>query len=497
MRWRRHSLRSKVVVVALAMLVLPPVFVWLSSFVESGVSGDMRARTAASAREVAEMLESWEGPLDAGALRERVEAVASRERVRIRVALASGRLLADVDREAGHGVAHAVGGFFFGPDGAPTLADVDSLLPPLELRDETIAALEQGEASACRTSPEHKLLVCHGVARADLAGGPAAVAYAQESSRRAIRSLYDLRYQLIKLTLFMLPVGLTVALAIGWWLVRPVYALRRAVIERANSAAIGPEIDAGRRDEIGDLAAAFNTLLRALRERTRENEAFLADLAHEFKNPVAAIRAGAERLSEADGLDARRAHRLGNVIGRSATRLDQLVTEFLELARAEAGSPNETREQIDLAELVGSLVAAAREGQRFADVTFELEAPAHGVAVHGVGRQLETAVRNLIDNAASFAGSAGHVRVAVEAERDDAMVRVSDDGPGIPAEELPKVFDRFYTTRGEGPGTGLGLALTKAIIEGHGGRVSVSSTPGAGATFSITVPRSRPAPRRS
>lgn len=95
---------------------------------------------------------------------------------------------------------------------------------------------------------------------------------------------------------------------------------------------------------------------------------------------------------------------------------------------------------------------------------------------------------NLIDNAIQAAGKAGHVRVSVRAEEERVVVEVADDGPGIPAPLLKRVFDPFFTTKGVGEGTGLGLAVVRQVITRHGGQVNVTSAPGEGAKFTVTLP---------
>jgi two-component system sensor histidine kinase ChvG len=365
----------------------------------------------------------------------------------------------------------------------------------------------------CRHSPAEKLLVCHAVRVAPQARGAVGqrdVIYVQESSRRAVRAIYDLRFQLLRLSLFMLPF----ALVFSWWMgrrmVRPIETLRERVLEKARDA--NPRADlasaAATTDEIDELADAFNDLLGALDEKRRANEAFVADLVHEFKNPVAAIRACAESL-DAGSVDERRAARLARILSDSSARLDRLVSQFLELARAEAGMPNEVRARVDLAALARGVVSTFEP--RMPEVRFVVEGQA-AADVDGVEPRLDSLVRNLIDNAARFASSAsvagaGEVRVSVAREGDRVALEVTDDGPGIAAADLPRVFERFFTTRavagsepapvreadgataaGTRAGTGLGLALVKAVAEAHGGEVSARSSPGAGATFRVVLP---------
>ncbi len=309
-----------------------------------------------------------------------------------------------------------------------------------------------------------------------------------------MRALYDLRYEISKLVVILLPVAVLLAWWLGWRTVRPIEQLRAQVLESVARATPGPRVELARSDEIGDLASAFNGLLRALDERRLANEAFIADLVHELKNPVAAIRASAEQLQPA-GADANaRTGRLVRVIRESSGRLDALVSQLLELARAEAGMPTEERAAVDVAELARGVVLAERTDVRWAGVAFTWRCEGGSDAsVQGVPLRLESAIRNLVENAASFAsredGGAGEVEVVVEAGADAVSVSVRDTGPGIDEADLPRVFDRFFTTRGRALGTGLGLALVKAVVVAHGGEVRAESTPGRGATFRVTLPR--------
>jgi two-component system sensor histidine kinase ChvG len=185
-------------------------------------------------------------------------------------------------------------------------------------------------------------------------------------------------------------------------------------------------------------------------------------------------------------LDPQRAQRLASVLRKSSRRLDILVSRFLELARAEAGLPNEERRAVDLANLARGLIDGLAGSDRYRDVRLRSQL---GLAtVLGVPGRLESALLNLLDNAASFAGSGGWVAVRVTTEGRWAVVEVSDSGPGIAAADLTRVFDRFFTTRPGGHGTGLGLPLARALVEAHGGTLTVMSPPGVGATFTVQIP---------
>jgi len=277
----------------------------------------------------------------------------------------------------------------------------------------------------------------------------------------------------------------------GFWVIArtiilPVDSLRREVLVRAQAAVPRADLSLARRDELGELARAFNALLEALRERGRATEELLADVAHELKSPIAAVRSCAEQMQDPAGTT--REVRIASVLERSAARLEGLVAGFLDLARAESGLPEERRTVVDLGAMARSLVRELSAQVAGAGASVSLEAEGEPVAVNAVPERLESAVRALLDNAISFAAAGGSVRVTVRMDERRALLAVSDDGPGISAEDLPRVFERFFTTRRDSRGTGLGLAMARAVVEAHGGTITASSIPGSGATFQVSLP---------
>lgn len=159
--------------------------------------------------------------------------------------------------------------------------------------------------------------------------------------------------------------------------------------------------------------------------------------------------------------------------------------------------PNEERSAVDLSALVRGLAARMSDDPRFVAVTFAVDDGAKDVAtVIGVSHRLESVFAELLENAASFAShglaTGGTPTVTVGLRRDrgvgQIVVTVTDTGPGIAEDDLPRVFTRFFTTRGRQRGTGLGLALVKAVVQAHGGTVGVRSKAGAGALFEVQLP---------
>jgi signal transduction histidine kinase len=500
-RVRVRSLRTSALFVVLAVVASPLLLLFGTNAVESLFVGRTRA-SAVEGRDEAVALLRAAPVLDPSALPERVDAIARARDQRIRVLLPDGSVPVDCDHLVGHGVLFAVGDFVYGPDRVPVLTTFDAARGPLAERAEVRAARAGEHAERCDHSTLGNLEICDAATAVLLPGGGGgfAVVHAQGSSRRALDALYASRRQLLELTGFVLPFAIGLWIWMGRQMVRPVELLRDELLARARAAAPRADLQVARNDEIGDVAAAFNALMAALAERGRANEAFVADLAHELKNPVASARACAERLASDAPLDDERRHRLAEALGTSAARLDVLVTQFLELARVEAGMPNESRERMDLGALVRGLARTMGEqGASRAGGPVTLEAivedgeTTEPLLLEGVASRLESVLRNLLDNALSFA----HHRVCIEARRETGgdgedgyhvRVIVSDDGPGIPAEDVPRVFDRFFTTREDRRGTGLGLALARAVVEAHGGTIQALSPAEGGARFVVRLP---------
>lgn len=487
---RTLSLRARAFFVVLAVLLTPMLFASASRYFELGLGESMLYEVRGGADETVAILQSAGTQPDPKALRAAIDAIADRHKVRIRVVEADGRVAVDVDREASRTVFwQTATRIWYGSAAVPSLRAFDATLGPLPSRAEVAEARARGRAADCRTAAGAEQVVCHAVLNVPGEGqGPDRIVYVQDAAPRSIGAFQDLSGQLLRLTLVIFPVAAVLGWWLGWRVVRPIEQLRGELLSRAVVAAPGASIDLRSGDEFGDLAGAFNVLLAALNERAKANEGFVADLAHEFKNPVAAIRACSEALSEGN-VDQARAARVASVLRDSSRRLDILLTQFLDLARAEAGMPQEQRGSLDVDELLRGIVASIRADERYKGVSFEVLPGGDGV-VTGVSGRLESAFRNVIENAASFSVPSGRVTVRTKPSADAVVVTVTDTGPGIRAEDLARVFDRFFTTRKSERGTGLGLALVRAVLEAHGGWIRAHSDgPGKGATFEMRVPR--------
>ena len=228
-----------------------------------------------------------------------------------------------------------------------------------------------------------------------------------------------------------------------------------------------------RGDEIGHLSGALREMTNALYSRIEAIESFAADVAHELRNPLTSLRSAVETLPLAKTDDSRR--RLLDVIGHDVKRLDRLISDISDASRLDAELQRQEVGSIDLPNLLKALVAAANEITPDVKVTlaFEGGTPA-AFQIPGHDSRLGQVVSNLVDNARSFSPAGGCVRVTCRRLKTEIEIIVDDDGPGIGPDALEKIFERFYTDRPEqgfGQNSGLGLSISKQIVEAHGGRL--------------------------
>lgn len=247
-------------------------------------------------------------------------------------------------------------------------------------------------------------------------------------------------------------------------------------------------------NEVSRLSSSFNQMLDRVEGALSSREAsetklrqFVADASHELRNPLAAIRGYAELAQRApEQTDTRFA--LGRIESESS-RMSKLVNDLLLLARLDSDAAVEAR-PVDAVEVVLNAVSDAQAASR--DHRWLLEAPNSEVTVLAEGNQLQQVLVNLLANARTHTPPGTTVHTSISVAEGQALIRVTDDGPGIPAEALGSVFERFTKVDGArahkaAPSTGLGLAIVKAMVEGWGGSASVASRPGL-TTFTVSLP---------
>ena len=285
-----------------------------------------------------------------------------------------------------------------------------------------------------------------------------------------------------------IPLVVAMVAVVVWWLVGRTLAPVEGI--RAEVAVIG-STELHRRvpeptgdDEISRLAHTMNEMLDRLEDAVRRQQRFVADASHELRSPLTRMRAELEvDVARADTADLRATHEsiLEEVIG-----LQRLVDDLLQLARADAGVSSDRTERVDLDDLV---LREARRVRANARVKVDISGVSAAQVV-GDPNQLTRAVRNLVDNAERHA--AGRIELTLAEVNGAALLTVSDDGPGIPADQRQRIFERFGRldeARAQGTGgTGLGLAITRDIIEQHGGTITLDSSHQAGARLVVQLP---------
>jgi two-component system sensor histidine kinase ChvG len=311
-----------------------------------------------------------------------------------------------------------------------------------------------------------------------ITGAVRGAVYVTRSTMPVVAAMHRLRSTLWTVLWGAFAMTAILTLFLAATIARPLGRLTRVAQRIAGGARVEP-MGIERRDEIGHLARAVDTMAARLDARAHDVAELAANLSHEFKSPLTSIRGAAELLSEgaADDPDARRLF-LDN-IQADAGRLDRLVTRLLELSRAEADTT--PLEDVDLRELLASTVATCRG-------PVDLDYRARVERIRGRRALLASMVRNLVDNALRHAAPGSRVTIRVDdAGGESVCIAVHNDGEPISPANLGRVWDRFFTTCGDAGGTGLGLPIVASIARAHGGRVEVDSRRDAGTTFAVVL----------
>lgn len=317
------------------------------------------------------------------------------------------------------------------------------------------------------------------------------------------QTVRSVRFAIIKL--FGVALGLTVLLSIylAGTIARPVRRLAAAA-ERVRGGhgrqVTIPDFTA-RGDEIGDLSGALREMTGTLWMRMDAIEHFAADVAHEIKNPLTSLRSAVETAARV--ADPEKQRRLLAVVLEDVNRLDRLITDISDASRLDAELSRDETSTVPVARMLAALVdlnrdTAAPDAPRLRlDLLGAPGTPQSELPVHGIEDQLFRVFRNLIDNAISFSPPGGIIAIRPRRVGDVVRIAIEDEGPGIPAGKLTAIFDRFYTERpaGEAFGThsGLGLAISKQIVEAHHGTIRAENRYDqagnvVGARFTVDLP---------
>lgn len=372
------------------------------------------------------------------------------------------------------------------PSLAKDLDAVERELGPIAARPEVRSALAGQRAFHVRLAPSGQAVVVH-LAVPRPAGQ---VLYMGRGSRRGLRQLFLVRHELLKLILYEGIFALLLGVFLSRHLLRPLERMARAA-RRYPQEPLGDAQLLSRPDELGQLARALHGLTEALEGRLRTTVELGADVAHEFKNPLATIAASVELLgNRAEGASPERVQLVAEHIQEAVGRLRRSLDALLSLLKLEATLKDEPRESVSYAELLQDLLSDYRRDPRYADCVLRGECADDVGLVRMVPLRWEELLRNLLDNALLLPMARREIVVQVVREGEVVITTVRDFGPGVSPGNRDKIFRRFFSQRPAGapPGTGLGLSIVQAVVAAHGGRVEVRDPDdGPGALFVLTM----------
>ena len=283
-----------------------------------------------------------------------------------------------------------------------------------------------------------------------------------------------------------------IALVVARWLARGMTQPLRDMAHAAHGMETGDysrRVHTRSRDEVGQLAAAFNRMSGELQNLEQSRRDLVANVSHELKTPIAAIRAHLENLL--DGVEQPDPKTL-QVMLTQTERLSRLIEQLLELSRLESGELPLLREETPLAPLVTQVLSEIEVARSDRGVVVESALPIDLPPVDADRERVHQVLFNLVDNAVRFTPSGGAVTVSAQRHNGSVEIRVADTGVGIPPEHLPRLFERFYRadparSREDG-GTGIGLAIARSVVEAHGGHIRAESELGEGSVFTFDLP---------
>ena len=309
-----------------------------------------------------------------------------------------------------------------------------------------------------------------------------------------VQEIYEsLREIQTKILLWMIVVAAAVMLVNVFVLrtiTRPISELNEG-ISRMSQGDLSARVNVRGKNEFAMLASAFNSMSERVESLDKSRSQFVSNASHELKTPLSTMKILIETLMYQDPIDPGLTKEFLGDANKEIDRLNNIVSDLLSLANIDSGAMKLKLADLDVTQLMQEQV------KRLSPLARE-----NGVELEGVGREaliingdalkLEQVIYNVIDNAIKYTARGGEVHCAAQRSGRMAVIRISDTGEGIPAEDLPHIFDRFYRVdkarSRETGGTGLGLSIVKQIVQLHGGTITPESTLGKGTTFTIQLP---------
>ena len=316
--------------------------------------------------------------------------------------------------------------------------------------------------------------------------------YAYEYDREQAALLEGLQSNLMRVSYGIAAAVLLLSLVLSKALTRKIGHLLSAIRQvRAGAYSHRAEIEGG--DEIAQIAQEFNSLTDRLQKTESARRRFVSDASHELKTPLAAIRLLSDSILQFENIDMDTTRDFVTDIGQEAERLSRITEDLLRLTRLDSGlmEPPAVVDVLPVLEQVMRMMSLIAQ-EKGVDLTYEAR---EGCTVLATQDEIHQVIYNLTDNAVKYTPAGGAAQVKLWKTEKEVVLRVSDNGNGIPEEDLPRIFERFYRvdkarSRAAG-GTGLGLAIVSDTVRRRGGSVSAANAQGGGAVFTVRWPRRR------
>ncbi|TET80605.1 MAG: HAMP domain-containing histidine kinase [Anaerolineales bacterium] len=314
-----------------------------------------------------------------------------------------------------------------------------------------------------------------------------------------LRALGLLGNELLRTLLVAGSVALLFSIILAWLIAHWVTAPLRRMVGASKAVAAGKydqQLPLTGPEEVQSLAAAFNEMVRRVQTSRQAQRDFVANVSHELKTPLTSIQGFAQAILDGTAQKPEDQQHAARVIYDESNRLRRLVEDLLDLARIDTGQVAFERHPVDLGALLRSVVERLSVRAEEVGVRIESRLPDFPPIV-GDGDRLAQVFTNLIDNAVKHSSEGGVVNLMGERDGGWISIHFDDAGPGIPPEELSRIFERFYQLDkarpgGRGRGVGLGLAISREIVQAHGGRLVAQSAVGRGSRFTVQLPIIRP-----
>lgn len=292
----------------------------------------------------------------------------------------------------------------------------------------------------------------------------------------------------IRAMLLALSIGAVLILIVAQLITRPLREMARAA-DRYARGDFQQRIAVQSRDEVGQLAESLNSMANDLDQLEQTRRAFVANVSHELRSPLTSMQGFINGILDGTVPEAEREHYLGIVLDETR-RLNKLISTLLDLSHLDSGQMPLVKTRFDVNEMIYRVLFRQESRVSELNMDVQIDFQSEQCMVNADPDRIEQVLVNLIDNAIKYGRENGHITLKTARANNTVTVTIGDDGVGIPGEDLPHVFERFYKAdkaHTSGKGTGLGLSIAKSIVDQHGQTIGVTSAPGEGTTFTFTL----------